>query len=207
MSKLQKIIIAVLVVFLLAGIVATVFVIFSSKQKLQNNTVVEIEKENFEKENIDDDFYKEENTLPIGSEIEPIQPRQQKQMTENEKENAFLIKTANAFVERYGSYSNQSNYENLRDLFYFMAKDFRQESEAKVNANRYVKKEIYYGVTTYVLDSDIKQKSGDECLVEIKTQRQEFFGGEQNNKTSYKNVIVGLEKESGVWKVNSVNWQ
>ncbi len=116
-----------------------------------------------------------------------------------------------SFAERFGSYSNQSNYGNIDDLKVFMtakmkswADDYIQELMSKDNSQA-----SFYGITTKALVEpritkfDI-QNGGVELIVA--THREEFsFLNEK--KIFNQDIKIVFVKEKGEWLVDSAFWQ
>ncbi|PIT90032.1 hypothetical protein COU23_00740 [Candidatus Kuenenbacteria bacterium CG10_big_fil_rev_8_21_14_0_10_36_11] len=123
-----------------------------------------------------------------------------------EKEKAQLQQLVSAFVERYGSYSNQTDFENLTDLMPFMSQSLKRWAEnlidsKRVNSNSQAP---YYGVTTKVLKTEIIEFTDELVKIKVATQKSEMFGTDYNSKVSYEDLTVSLIKEEGVWKVNEI---
>ncbi len=122
-----------------------------------------------------------------------------------------LERIAASFVERFGSYSNQSNYRNLTDLKIYMS------ARMKNWADNYIKtarakggvSDIYYGITTKSMAQEVKLFDDDLGKAEIlvKTQRREAMGTTANASTFYQNILVNFVKEKGMWKVDNAYWQ
>ena len=119
---------------------------------------------------------------------------------------------AASFVERFGSYSNQSNYNNINDLKIFMTKNmsnwadkFIKEQREKSQVN-----DIYYGITTKAVSEKVQEFDEDVGQAEIlvSTRRREALGTTNNvSKTYNQNILVTFVKERGSWKVDSAYWQ
>lgn len=115
-----------------------------------------------------------------------------------------------AFAERFGSFSNQSDFENVRELSPFMspvmqlwADRFIAESRAKL-----VKGAPYYGVTTRVVQMQVRaldEKAGSGEVL-VKTQRREVKGNEAPRSFS-QDLLVRVTKVDGEWKVEGVEWK
>ena len=123
-----------------------------------------------------------------------------------EKEKAQLQQLVSAFVERYGSYSNQTDFENLTDLMPFMSQSLKRWAEnlidsKRVNSNSQAP---YYGVTTKVLKTEIIEFTDELVKIKVATQKSEMFGTDYNSKVSYEDLTVSLIKEDEVWKVNEI---
>jgi len=156
------------------------------------------------------------STKPVST-IEPTnqtQPStnslsQQIQQKEQEARNATsdVLSLAKQFVARFGSYSNESVFENIRDVLPLMSKTFQQKTEDDL-ANKVSPKE-YYGVTTRVITAKTikSDETTGEATVKLTTQRNESIGSPQNSVVKYQDIILSFVKESGVWKIDSANWQ
>ncbi|MBA3047249.1 hypothetical protein KKC83_01305 [Patescibacteria group bacterium] len=134
-----------------------------------------------------------------------------KQVNKNEIMKTELKMIAASFAERFGSFSNQSDYGNIRDLKIFMtasmqkwADDFISESRIKDSDSS-----IYHGFTAKAITQEIRQLDEEAGRAEIliKTQRKEAVGATGNTSTFYQDIIIKFIKEKGVWKVDEANWQ
>jgi hypothetical protein len=132
-------------------------------------------------------------------------------VTDEEKSKTDLARLASAFVERFGSYSNQSDFENITDLEVFMtermqtwARDFIEKSRAEKPDTS-----IYWGVTTRALKTEIL--NFDESLgkteILVSTQRREAVGTTTNAKVYYQDISLKFAKEGGAWKVDEATWK
>lgn len=116
-----------------------------------------------------------------------------------------------SFVERFGSFSSQSNYENINELRTFMTPKMqawsdRYIAEQKASADPNAE---FYGVTTYALSNevlDFDEEAGRATLL-INTQRIETRGANRSQTVSYKEITVELERVENVWYVDSATWQ
>jgi len=122
-----------------------------------------------------------------------------------------LKRMAESFAERFGSYSNQSNYGNISDLKIFMSSRMQAWADDYINQaiQRKTDANIYYGITTKAIASEIKQYDNDSGQAEIlvKTQRREATGTTANASSFYQEITIKFIKENGVWKVNDAFWQ
>ncbi|MFH1225731.1 MAG: hypothetical protein V1684_00385 [bacterium] len=125
---------------------------------------------------------------------------------------ATLARLAASFSERFGSYSNQSDYANFEDLYDFMTTPMKRWSEeivAELRARAKGNNSIYFGVTTKALSSTIANFDEDNGLAEalVKTQRREATGSTSNARIYYQDIIIKFVKEKGVWLVDGAFWQ
>jgi len=122
-----------------------------------------------------------------------------------------LKQMAGLFAERFGSYSNQSNYRNLRDLEIFMtaklaawAEDFiKKNIESKIDTS------IYYGISSKAISMSAKEFNADEGFARIMvgTQRRESLATGANAAGFGQNIEIVFRKQGGIWKVDEANWQ
>jgi len=122
-----------------------------------------------------------------------------------------LKRLSSSFVERYGSYSNQAGYDNIRDLKIFMSRDMQGWADDFINERIQQKTDttIYYGITTkaVVVETQNFDEYATSAKFLVKTQRKESIGDTTNARRFQQNAEVAIVKENGVWKVDRVNWE
>lgn len=114
------------------------------------------------------------------------------------------IPTAELFAERYGSYSNQSDFQNLRDLLPLMTQRYRDETEAKL-AKPSPPAEEYLGVTSLKISSKIETEDTavGKASVSVLTQQTKTVGTDAP-EVGYKTYVVRLVKSGKDWKVDGI---
>ena len=114
---------------------------------------------------------------------------------------------AKSFAERYGSYSNESDFQNLRDLEPLMTGQMQTEVNALIARTEVG--ENYYGITTQALSVDVLELEEDlgYALVEVLTQREEAIGSPQNTEVIYQTISLELTKPGTVWMINAATWE
>jgi len=121
-----------------------------------------------------------------------------------------LKNMASSFAERFGSYSNHSNYNNIDDLKIFMS------AKMQVWADEFLEQvrkdndmDIYYGITTKAVVSQVKKFDDDagEGQVLVQTQRRESTGTTGNSTVFYQDILINFVMKNGAWKVDSAYWQ
>ena len=123
-----------------------------------------------------------------------------------------LSRMAGSFAERFGSYSNQSNFNNIVDLKLFMSERMKEWADNYVGAQR-VKEtatDIYYGITTKAVAEEIREYDDDsgKASVYVQTRRREATSSTNNtSKVFGQDIIIKFIKEKGAWKVDGANWQ
>ncbi len=123
---------------------------------------------------------------------------------------AAALRVARVFIERYGTYSNRNNFENITNVQPFMTSGFQRESDAYIAKNATANKketDPFYGITTTVLslkaDKYTEQKAAQ---VRVSTQRSETKG-DTEQKTFTQDVLVNMVYSDGSWKVDQIAWQ
>lgn len=122
-----------------------------------------------------------------------------------------LARMASAFSERFGSFSNQSDYGNIRDLQIFMTPKMKDWSQNYINEARGRKTDasIYYGIVTKAVSSDAALYDPDlgQAEILVKTQRRESSGVSANSSTFYQDLLIKYTRDKGVWRVDGAYWQ
>src|SRR3989338_1671952 len=88
-------------------------------------------------------------------------------------QSAGAAQVARAFAERFGSYSNQSDFENIENLYPFMTERLRSTMQAQVLQERAAldRNAPYQGVTTRVVAVTVNSENNREALLTLSTQR------------------------------------
>jgi hypothetical protein len=215
-------IIGILIITLgLGGLFGGVYYIYKQMYyKSDEPTFVEQEEEEVEINTIqNEDSY----DLPIKTEngnIEKIIEFQKKTVVISGKETQEdddetlkeeqLKRTASLFIERFGSYSNQSNFSNVSDLKIYMSdemKDWADDFVRKNNIDRDVS--VYYGITTKSILQKVEfidMETGEASIL-VNTLRRESGGGSTEDNSFYQESLVKFILEKGFWKVDSASWK
>lgn len=151
-----------------------------------------------------------EEVLPTTETQEEQEPKLPPVSQEEQDKNNLLITAAN-FAERFGSYSNQGNFENIADLYPFMTSSLQDWSEG------YVEKQIaerpdpsnYYGMTTKVLSNNflVFENSTGYAKVKVSTQRREAVDSTENEKIFYQDAEIEFEKIGENWLIDGIWWK
>jgi len=127
-----------------------------------------------------------------------------------EQDAEAVKKIAMAFAERFGSFSNQSNYSNIEDLQIFMTKSMGDWAEGYLSELKKEKNNNgeYYGIITKAISAEVENfdKTKGEAEIVVMTRRQETKG---NNVGTYYNqeLTLKMAKDGSVWKADSASWQ
>lgn len=128
-----------------------------------------------------------------------------------EKLRSSISRLAAAFAERYGSYSNQGNFENLSDLESLMTEKMWAETDSFIQQSKASAGDsaVYFGVTTKAISVNIVSIDEVAGIAEITvgTQRRESSGSMADSSAiKYENLELTFWKVGGEWKVNAAKW-
>lgn len=127
-----------------------------------------------------------------------------------EVDSEALKKMSMAFAERFGSFSNHSNFSNIEDLRLFMTSDMQTWSEKYVDQLRRDKNNNgeFYGIFTRAISGEVKSFDSKKGTAEIlvSTRRQETKGA---NTSAYfdQKILLEMKKDGSQWLTNSAIWQ
>ncbi len=132
-------------------------------------------------------------------------------VSDEKKEEEELKRLSSSFAERFGSYSNQSNFENIINLKVYMSKRMQRWADQFVAASLVGNPDnsIYYGLTTKALSVNTNvfdTKKGTAEFI-VSTQRREATGSSSNITVFYQDILIKYAKEDGAWKVDEAIWQ
>ncbi|MBI2475529.1 hypothetical protein HYV69_03855 [Candidatus Uhrbacteria bacterium] len=136
-----------------------------------------------------------------------LKEQQLKQEQDTRNQAAGVTSVAKMFVERYGSYSNEANFQNLIDVLPLMTPAFAEETKNIISKSTIP--ETYYGVTTKVLIITVENidETKGFATIRLNTQRQISKDSPQNTNVENQEILLELVRLEGVWKVTSANWQ
>jgi hypothetical protein len=147
---------------------------------------------------------------PVSAEQPSVRIPLQQPKEQPDEITAKLVALTLPFVERFGTFSNQNNFENLKDLFPYMTEEFRKKSELLIQ--QAVDKpfpQAYTGVVTKALSYKVISANQDAGRGEflVTTQRREYIGTPTNFKVYTQDIAVTFKKEDSVWLVDGAAWK
>lgn len=201
MSRRTKIIIAVIILLLLLGIAALLFL-----PRGEQPAIITVP-----------GFTPSRSALPTpapptggGTTAEiPETPSRPAPQPPKQDTQGNLKRVAAAFAERYGSYSNQGNYENILDLKYYMTPQLQEWADQYVAEQRQNPRSAeYFGVTSRAISVTIVSfdEAEGEAVLTVNTQRQESGSTPSQTRLYYQDLTLGFVLLNGTWKVSTVNW-
>lgn len=120
-----------------------------------------------------------------------------------------LTVTAGQFAERFGTYSNQADFQNLIDLFPLMTVRFRDATERTIAQARTAgtAPEEYVGVVTRTVTAklpSLDDRAG-RVTATVTAQRATQTGSDVPT-TRYQTLTIEFRLTGGVWLVDSATW-
>jgi hypothetical protein len=125
-----------------------------------------------------------------------------KTATPLEAEKNGAVQLAKVFVERYGTYSSDNDFQNIKEVETFVTVALWSKISAPMNSKTTT--QGFVGMTTKVISMDLVAWSGTIATVELKTTRTEEKNGAVS--TRYQNATVEMVKENTVWLINKISW-
>ena len=120
---------------------------------------------------------------------------------------AYLLAIATTFTEKFGSFSNQGNFENLNDLRSMMTPKMIDWTNNYVRQHQSEAIDAYYGITTKALLPKIADLQKSQVTILITTQRQETKNNTLNPQIFYQDLKLQLKKINDNWLVDEAEWQ
>lgn len=114
------------------------------------------------------------------------------------------------FVERFGSYSNQGDLENLSDLLPMMSEGMKAWAQKQITEQKNKPfQTVYHGVTTKSLEYTLSKYDAPRGNAEMKvtTQRKELIGASTNARVYNQDILIKLVKRDTAWVVDGAYWQ
>jgi len=113
---------------------------------------------------------------------------------------------AELFAERYGSYSNQGEYENLRDLLPIMTARYRRSTETFLKTAEAVPGQPFEGVTSKKVSTQIRDLDEDSAVIAVALQ-QERTSGSAAPAIGYRTLRMELQLVGSDWRVDASSWE
>ena len=138
--------------------------------------------------------------VPIGIQAPAGLPA--KTATPLEAQKNAVVQLAKVFVERYGTYSTDNNFQNIKDTQTLVTQFLWSKISAPIISK--TTSQNFVGMTTKVISMNLTGWSDAKAAVELKTIRTE----EKNSAvaTRYQNATVELIKVNALWLVDKMSW-
>lgn len=186
--------IAVVLVIMIAGVVYLLVSRNGGEETTNTNTTV-----------VNTNTTTNTNTTVVNTETPTTEETTEEVVQEVDEEDAIL-RLARVFTERFGTFSNRNNFENITNLEPFMTTAMQKEQAEYIDANQSDEvPEEYYGITTSVLSTEMIELTETTATVQVQTQRVETTGSEDPVKNT-QSMELTFEKVGENWKVSSASW-
>ena len=129
---------------------------------------------------------------------------------EGEIDDAVIIeRNAIVFAEKYGSHSNQSSFNGIRDLVDLSTKALEPWLITYIEQlqQKYPNPETYMGVNTEALSVKFISLERNSSIVNVATQRETFEGSIEKPFISQQDLRLEFEKVGSNWLVSAAYWQ
>ena len=113
---------------------------------------------------------------------------------------------ARTFVERFGSYSTEADYQNVEDVLTLATIGFQDDLEQIAVDARRSENGLYYGVSTQILTVSTESESDTVATLLFTTQRKESTGSPGNTSIRNQDILVTLERVGDGWLVSDFEW-
>jgi hypothetical protein len=131
------------------------------------------------------------------------------QISSEDAKRGSAARLASVFAERFGSYSNQSGFENFKDLEPSMTDAMKAEAhklatELEKTHGNYIE---YYSVATKALKTEMIKydESAGHAEIKVTSMRQESKA-KSELRNFYQDLSVGMAMEGKNWKIESAVW-
>jgi hypothetical protein len=138
------------------------------------------------------------------------------QTNENQNTNTAAVdatvaarRLANLFVERFGSYSSEAQFQNIVDLKKFMTKKMQawadtyisdQKKQAGTNTS-------FQSITAKVITTSVTNQSASGITFRITTVRTTDNGAVNGKNTYNQDILIRAVPSGTDWKIDSAYWQ
>ncbi len=125
------------------------------------------------------------------------------------EEQVAMVRLANLFTERFGSYSSEAEFQNIIDLKKFMTTKMQSWADTYVTTHKKTlnSQSTFISITTKVLSTTVNSFSDKKAEVRSTTSRVEE-GENTNDVRAYnQDIVLQLVKQGNDWKVDSAFWQ
>lgn len=107
---------------------------------------------------------------------------------------------AKIFIERFGSYSSDSNFQNVKDVQALVTPSLWRTLSKTIGAGG----GAYVGVTTEALNASLSSWNSTTAVITIKTRETTTKNGATT--VAYRDATITMVKTGDSWLVDSYSW-
>lgn len=129
-------------------------------------------------------------------------------LPEKEKQAFSAQSLALAFVERFGSFSNQSNFLNFKELFSTMTETMSvwvEKTYLPKLKKEYPAAGFFYSISTKTGTAEIIEQKDDSMKIKITAVRKETREG-KGEQEFLQDIILELKKKNNNWLIDGAYW-
>lgn len=127
-----------------------------------------------------------------------------------QNERKAVERIATDFASIYGSFSTQNNFENITQLYFYMAPPLKAQQEAFVSAEQAKRTDtsLYQGTTSLARITTLEtfDLSAGTAEAKVTLQRVESTGASNDTNTYTQALTLSFERIQGAWKVARLAW-
>jgi hypothetical protein len=112
-----------------------------------------------------------------------------------------------SFVERFGSFSNESEYKNIQDVMSMATPALQTKLAALAEEAKKTANSGYYGISTTVISVKATSTTDTQVKLTITTLRSESIDSPANTTQRSEDIKLTLLKDGEDWLVDSYEWQ
>lgn len=134
---------------------------------------------------------------------------QKNNILDNSDISLMLKKKAGFFTERFGTYSNQSNFDNIKDLEIFMTNDMKEWAENFVELESNKEYSGHYnGVIVRSITSNVLSLDIDNGFAVVVVDAQKIESDTNGDKVpEMVKLRINFVDNNNDWLVNKADWQ
>lgn|SRR3989338_1830740 len=141
-------------------------------------------------------------TLPPQVQVAPPVTEPKKELTTGE---AQVLNLARNFTERYGSWSTDSSYQNLKDLYPSVTSNLKKELDQTIAAG-IISDSGFRGAETRVINMNLDSYTQSRAQVTV-TAQQVTTDTLLQESVSYRQLELSIVSQGGFWYVDSAQWK
>ncbi|OGY92712.1 MAG: hypothetical protein A3B31_01650 [Candidatus Komeilibacteria bacterium RIFCSPLOWO2_01_FULL_53_11] len=141
-------------------------------------------------------------TLPPQVQVAPPVTEPKKELTTGE---AQVLNLARNFTERYGSWSTDSSYQNLKDLYPSVTSNLKKELDQTIAAG-IISDSGFRGAETRVINMNLDSYTQSRAQVTV-TAQQVTTDTLLQESVSYRQLELSMLQQGGFWYVDSAQWK
>ncbi len=138
--------------------------------------------------------------------VDPVNTALNTNTVTAEDESLELVRVANLFTERFGSYSSSAPFQNITNLKPYMTAAMKQWADQYVVETSPADTDIYTAVDTNVVSTDIISLTDTAAEVRLTARRQETAGTTKADPY-YQEIVLSMEASADTWLVDEAVWQ